>query len=118
MLEVETRFNVRKINGKVSVVDIQGEITSAAEKALFQAYGAAISDGESVVVLNFSELEYMNSSGIGLLVTLLIRAQREQRRLLAFSLSDHYRQIFAITRLNEMIGVYPSEGDALAAVDV
>ena len=56
----------------------------------------------------------MNSSGIGLLVTLLVRAQRQKQKLAAYGLSEHYRQIFDLTRLNEAIAIYDSEADALA----
>ena len=66
-------------------------------------------------MLDFSELEYMNSGGIGLLVTLLVRANREKQRLLAFGLNEHYRQIFELTRLDEAIAIYPTEADAVAA---
>jgi anti-sigma B factor antagonist len=55
----------------------------------------------------------MSSSGIGLLVTLLIRAQRRQQRLLSYGLSEHYRHILELTRLNEAIAVYPTEDEAL-----
>ena len=58
----------------------------------------------------------MNSSGIGLLVTLLIRIQRQKQRLLAFGLNEHYRQIFDLTQLDKAIGIYASEAAALAAV--
>jgi anti-sigma B factor antagonist len=58
----------------------------------------------------------MNSSGIGLLVTLLIRAKRQILRLLANGLSDHYRQIFELTRLNEAMTISGNEDEALAAV--
>jgi len=44
----------------------------------------------------------------------LIRAQRQRQRLLAYGLSEHYRQIFDLTRLNEAIGIYSSEAEALA----
>jgi anti-sigma B factor antagonist len=66
-------------------------------------------------VLNFSGLEYMNSGGIGMLVTLLVRANRQRQQLLAFGLNEHYRQIFELTRLDEAIGIYETEADALAA---
>ena len=66
-------------------------------------------------MLNFSGLDYMNSGGIGLLVTLLVRAQRQQPEVLAYGLSDHYRQIFELTRLDEAVGIHDSEDDALAA---
>jgi anti-sigma B factor antagonist len=57
----------------------------------------------------------MNSSGIGLLVTLLIRINRQKQKLLTFGLSDHYQRIFSLTRLNEAIGMFDSEAKALAA---
>jgi anti-sigma B factor antagonist len=71
--------------------------------------------GARALILNFSEMEYMNSGGIGLLVTLLIRINRQKQRLLTFGLSEHYRHIFDRTRLNEAIGVYDTEAQALNA---
>ena len=55
----------------------------------------------------------MNSSGIGLLVTFLIRANRQKQHLLAYGLSEHYRHIFELTRLDEAIGIYTTEAEAL-----
>ena len=66
-------------------------------------------------MLDFSGLDYMNSGGIGLLVTLLVRVQRQGQRLLAFGLTEHYRQIFELTRLDEAIGIHDTEAAALAA---
>jgi anti-sigma B factor antagonist len=66
-------------------------------------------------VLSFEGLDYMNSGGIGLLVTLLVRAQRQRQRVLAYGLSDHYRQIFELTRLDEAVGIHESETDAVEA---
>ena len=76
------------------------------------------SSGAKTLILNFERMEYMNSSGIGLLVTLLIRVQRQGQRLVAFGLTEHYRQIFELTRLNEAITLYESESAALDAVRV
>jgi len=101
--------------GPASILRIEGDITSASESDLTAAYGLAVANGASVVVLDFSKLEYMNSGGIGLLVTLLVRAQRAGGRLVATGLSAHYRQIFELTRLDEAIGIYDTEAEALAA---
>jgi anti-sigma B factor antagonist len=68
-------------------------------------------------VLNFSGLEYMNSGGIGMLVMLLVRANRQRQRLLAYGLSDHYRQIFELTRLDEAIRIHANEAEALSDAD-
>ena len=106
--------SVRKLNDQASVLDIQGEVTAAAETALMDAYAQTGTQVRSVI-LNFTDLVYMNSSGIGLLVTLLIRINRQKQRLLAFGLSDHYRQIFDLTRLDEAISIFGTEAQAVAA---
>jgi len=106
---------VRRVSGAVAILDIQGDITSASEDALGEAYAQGAEGGTRAVVLNFSGLEYMNSGGIGLLVTLLVRANRAKQKLLAFGLTEHYRQIFSLTRLDEAIGIYETEAEAVAA---
>jgi anti-sigma B factor antagonist len=116
MAPVKLDITTRKITAKASILDIRGEVTGSAESILMAAYTEATTAGAHAVILNFSGLEYMNSSGIGLLVTLLIRTQRQKQRLLAFGLSEHYRQIFDLTQLDKAIGIYASEAAALAAV--
>jgi anti-sigma B factor antagonist len=108
-------MTVRKPIGGASIIDIQGEITGFAEQALMDAYGQATSDRATYILLNFNGLDYMNSSGIGLLVTLLIRARRHGQRLAAFGLSPHYQQKFELTRLVDAIAIHPGEDEALRA---
>ena len=112
MTEATATFDVRR-HGTASVVDIHGEVTAASEDQLMEAYAAA---GEArAIILNFTGLSYMNSGGIGLLVTLLVRANRRTQQLLAYGLSDHYRQIFELTRLDEAMSIQDSEQASLAA---
>ena len=105
-------------SGAVATMRIAGDVTSASEGELMAGYTRAIEDGASAIILDFSGLEYMNSGGIGLLVTLLVRAQRGGVRLLASGLSEHYREILALTRLDEAIEIHVDEGAAVAAVEV
>jgi len=112
----ELTMDVRRIGDEVAVVDIKGEVTAACEPVLMSAYEAASDGKTSRLVLNFAGLEYMNSGGIGMLVTLLVRANRQRQQLAAFGLSDHYREIFELTRLDEAITIYDSEESALNGV--
>jgi anti-sigma B factor antagonist len=105
-------------SGGVATLRIAGDVTSASEAELMAGYTRAIDDGARAIILDFSGLEYMNSGGIGLLVTLLVRAQRGGVRLLASGLSEHYREILALTRLDEAIEIHEDEGAAVAAVEV
>lgn len=98
-----------------AVIDISGEVTAACEGTLGSAYESASIPGTQRIVLNFTDLAYMNSGGIGMLVTLLVRANRQHQQVRAFGLSEHYRQILALTRLDEAISVHDDEASALAA---
>jgi anti-sigma B factor antagonist len=115
MTDTTIRLEVRTPRPGCSVIELAGEVTGASEAALSDAYERAATDGTRSVVLDFGGLQYMNSSGIGLLVTLLVRANRNRQRMLAFGLSDHYRQIFELTRLDEAIAIHETEDAALAA---
>jgi anti-sigma B factor antagonist len=109
-------FNVLSRDALVGVIAIHGELTSAAETALNAAVSEASGAGAQTLVLDFSQMEYMNSTGIGLLVTQLVRANRAGKRLAATGLNDHYREIFALTRLEEAFAIYPSLNEALSVL--
>jgi anti-sigma B factor antagonist len=115
MTQGTVTMEVRPVGEQACIVDIAGEITAASEGTLMDAYSRACDDGARAVILNFTGLDYMNSGGIGLLVTLLVRANRQKQRLLALGLNDHYRQIFELTRLDEAIGIFENEDEAVAA---
>ena len=115
MPEAATTFGVRALSDGVRVIDIEGDITAQSEDVLMDAYGRASDTGVTSIVLNFSPLDYMNSGGIGLLVTLLVRAQRQKQSVLAYGLSEHYRQIFELTRLDEAVHIHDAEEAALSA---
>jgi len=106
-------MDVRHVGDSVAVVDIKGDITAACESVLMSAYETAGAT-TSRLVLNFGGLEYMNSGGIGMLVTLLVRANRQRQQLAAFGLTQHYKEIFELTRLDEAITIYETEEAALA----
>jgi anti-sigma B factor antagonist len=117
MTEGSLITEVRELSSRASVIDLKGDVTASAEKALADAYTRASGKFTRTIVLNFSGLEYMNSGGIGMLVTLLVRANRQRQRLVAFGLNEHYRQIFELTRLDEAIGIFATEAEAFAEAD-
>jgi anti-sigma B factor antagonist len=108
-------LKVRRASPTASVIELTGDVTAASEQGLMAAYARAVEDDPRAVVLDFGALEYLNSGGIGLLVALLVRARRQHRRLLAVGLGGHYREIFALTRLDEAIGIHDDLAAALAA---
>jgi len=116
MPEARLALGVRPVNGIASIIDIQGELTAFAEQVLMKSYLDACTPDTCVIILNFSDMIYMNSSGIGLIVTLLIRINRDKRQLFAYGLSEHYQNIFKLTRLNDSIQIYTDEIEAIKAL--
>jgi anti-anti-sigma factor len=108
---------VRQERGVV-VLDLRGEINGFAQEALDAAYAEAESNDPETILLNFEGVDYINSTGIALIVGLLAKARISKRRLVAYGLSDHYVEIFEITRLSDFMSVFPDEESAISATTV
>jgi anti-sigma B factor antagonist len=96
-----------------AVIALSGEVDGSAAAVLTAAYERAIKDepemstAVSTVVLDFAAVDYINSTGIALIVSVLARARAERRKVVASGLSAHYREIFDITRLSDFIELFP-----------
>ena len=111
MAETVERAIVQRRNG-VTVIDMPTHIDIATEAALDTAYSEVSPKG--AILLNFSGTEYINSSGIALIVGILARARKQSRPISAYGLSAHYREIFEVTRLSDFMGLYGDEQAAIA----
>lgn len=110
-----SRFDARvRIDEGVAVIDVSGDVDAFAEEAINAAYAEAIGGDSTTILLNFDRVGYINSTGIGLIVGLLAQALKSHHRLLACGLSDHYREIFQITRLADYMNIFPDEATAIA----
>jgi len=96
-----------------AVVDLPPQIDSTAEHALNGAYAAAVDRDAKTVLLNFAGVDFLSSTGIALIVGILARARTDGRKISASGLSDHYKEIFEITRLADFMTIYADENAAL-----
>jgi len=99
-----------------AVIELSGEIDGSAGAVLTDAYGQAVTPeaDPATVVLDFSAVDYINSTGIALIVSILARARAERRKVVASGLSPHYREIFDITRLSDFIELFPDLDHAVS----
>ncbi len=116
MATSELQATVRDHDG-TAVVDLRGEIDRAADERLAGAYDEATSGGARAVVLNFEQVDYINSTGIALIVGLLAQARAHAVHVSACGLSEHYREIFEITRLADFMTIADSEDRAVRGAD-
>jgi anti-anti-sigma factor len=100
---------------------LSGRIDRDGDAAMTEAWQQARVLGSGEIVLDFRPTEYINSTGIALIVRLLAEARRDGRRVRASGLSEHYREIFRITRLSDFIvldGDGPGQAEASATQQV
>jgi anti-anti-sigma factor len=107
MSTAELEAHVRDEAG-TAVIELTGDVDRDAEAALDAAY-TQVEQAESVI-LDFKGVSYINSTGIAVIVGLLARARRNGQTLAARGLSEHYRQIFEITRLADFMTILDEEG--------
>jgi anti-anti-sigma factor len=111
----ELEVAVRQREG-VAIVDLIGDVDSSAEATLQRGYDEAAAGG-GPVVLNFAGADYINSTGIALIVGLLAQARARDVRITACGLSDHYREIFEITRLADFMTITDNEEGAVGGAE-
>jgi anti-anti-sigma factor len=88
-----------------AVIELSGEVDRYAEQAVEGAYAEAAALGDGAIVLDFEHVDYINSTGIALIVGLLAKARAVNRQVRARGLTDHYREIFEITRLSDFMTI-------------
>ncbi len=98
-----------------AVITLHGEVDGAADEGINGAYEEATTTNPSTVLLNFDDVSYINSTGIALIVGLLAQARAADRKIMACGLTDHYKEIFEITRIADFVEMFATEGEALTA---
>jgi anti-sigma B factor antagonist len=99
-----------------AIIDLKGDINSLAIDTFNNVFAEASGPNTKAVLLNFNEVEYINSTGIALIVGLMSKARQANQSLATYGLSDHYVSIFNITRLSDYISLFPDENSALDGV--
>lgn len=89
---------------------LNGEITIESEEVI----KTMMPPGEEArtVLLDFIEVNYINSSGLALLIGLVRFCRDNGQTVGAVNLSDHYRKIFRMIGLNDYITIFENEGAA------
>lgn len=115
VFEASVRQPVIHLSGAV-IIDLRGEINSTVESVLNQAYEQAETAQPGSIILNFTDVDYINSTGIALIVGLLARARKTKRTLAVYGLSEHYQEIFSITRLSDFMQIFADEGSVVTSI--
>lgn len=90
---------------EAAVIHCEGDLNVRADAAMGTAYAEVATMGAGQLTLDFVRVGYINSTGIALIVRLLTSARKDGRTVRALGLTEHYRQIFEITRLSDYMEI-------------
>ncbi|HEX9727228.1 MAG TPA: STAS domain-containing protein [Gemmatimonadales bacterium] len=108
-------FTIRKDPKGVVIVGVDGQLIVSNRHELKQKVLDAVADGERKVLVDFAETGYIDSSGLGVLVSLSKRLREEGGELRLSGLNDDLRMLFELTKLDTLFNITDSADEALAS---
>jgi len=98
----------------IIVLRFSGDITSASKAAVLGTYqGIPVSTKR--ILLDFSGVEYLNSSGIALVIQMMIAASKNGQSIQTFGLKPHFQKVFTMVGITKYTALHPDEQSACAA---
>jgi anti-anti-sigma factor len=118
MQDKTTQVKVADVAGPagapIVVLRFSGDITSASKAAVLGTYEALPKESKRIL-LDFSKVEYLNSSGIALIIQMLIQAAKAGQSVQTFGLSPHFQKVFTMVGMTKYTKLYSDEPTACAA---
>ena len=119
-MQSETKSHVDQISSPaghaVTVIRFEGDIASTSKDAVLGAYQALPKATNKIILLDFTKVDYINSSGIALVIQLLIEASNSGQKVYAYGLSPHFVKVFTMVGITKYAGLFPSQAEAMAAL--
>ncbi len=98
----------------VNVLRFSGDISSGSRDAVMGAYAKVAKDRP--VLLDFTRVDYINSSGIALVIQMMMEANKSGQHICAFGLTPHFQKVFTMVGITKYAKLYPDEAAAKEAV--
>lgn len=102
--------------GDVTILDMEGKVTiGEGSVALRSAIRSLLGEGKKKILLNLAGVGYVDSSGIGELVSSFTAVNKESGQLKLLNLTQKIQDLLAITKLLTVFDVFENEGEALSS---
>jgi anti-anti-sigma factor len=119
-VQTETKARVDQLTSPaghpVTVLRFEGDIASTSKEAVLGTYQSLPKQTAKLVLLDFTKVDYINSSGIALVIQMLIEASNSGQKVYAFGLSPHFNKVFTMVGITKYAGLFPSQTEALATL--
>jgi anti-sigma B factor antagonist len=101
---------------EVTCLHFSGDISSASKDAIVDTYHALDKAAHKYILFDFKGVEYLNSSGIALVIQVLMEASKSGQNIAISGLTPHFTKVFTMVGITKYASLYPDEAVALAAL--
>jgi len=108
-------FNVKKHPGGVVVVEVDGQLIVGNRQELKDRVLDALEGGSRKFLIDFSRTGYIDSSGLGVLVSLSKKIREEGGDLRLAGLNEDLKTLFELTKLDTLFAITETASEALGA---
>jgi anti-anti-sigma factor len=119
-MQNETKAHVDQLTSPsgnpVTVLRLEGDIASTSKEAVLGTYQGLTKSTSRLILLDFTNVDYINSSGIALIIQLLIEAANAGQKVHAFGLSTHFNKVFTMVGITKYANLTPDMATALASL--
>ena len=119
-MQTDTKSRVDQVTSPaghpVTVLRFEGDIASTSKDAVLGTYQALPKASTKLILLDFTKVDYINSSGIALVIQLLMEAANSGQKIVAFGLSAHFTKVFTMVGITKYAGLFPGQTEAMAAL--
>ena len=119
-MQTDTKARVDQLTSPaghpVAVLRFEGDIASTSKEAVLGTYQGLPKQTTKLVLLDFTKVDYINSSGIALVIQMLIEASNSGQKVYAFGLSAHFTKVFTMVGITKYAGLFPGQAEAMAAL--
>lgn len=101
---------------QITCLRFSGDISSASKDAIVGTYQSLDKTANKRILLDFKGVEYLNSSGIALVIQVLVEASKSGQTIAICGLTAHFTKVFTMVGITKYATLYPDESAAVVAL--
>jgi anti-sigma B factor antagonist len=105
----------KRLEGDVAILALEGRLDLTSASSLKEASKNVLNNESKKVILNLDKVDFINSSGLGALVSILKEVRNSQGAMKLTNLAPYVKEIFDITQLTNIFEIFTDEKQALSS---
>jgi len=100
----------------ITILSVDGNLDAEGTQAMEEKVLALLESGETCLLFDFSDLDYINSSGLRVLVLAYQRLKKASGKVAICGIKDYIQEVFEVSGYDKIFPLFPNRGDALSGM--